>query len=100
MKKFTKSLLTLVLLVLAVSGAKAQAETDVTTLPWVQKGQGCTLDFNNENGSTVYGTDAGGSNLSYVIFLLTAPSNSMVRKVREHVCSSIVKSSAIMASSL
>ena len=66
MKKFTKSLLTLVLLVLAVSGAKAQAETDVTTLPWVQKGQECTLDFNNENGGTVYGTDAGGSNISYV----------------------------------
>jgi len=44
----------------------AQEETDVTTLPWVQKAQDCTQDFNNANGGTVYGTDAGGTNISYV----------------------------------
>lgn len=44
--------------------ANAQ-ETDVTTLPWVQKGQGCTQDFNNPNGGTVFGTDAN-ANISYV----------------------------------
>ena len=65
MKKFTKSLMVLSLLLTGWSGAYAQ-ETDVTTLPWVQKGQTCTQDFNNPDGGTVYGTDAGGSNLSYV----------------------------------
>ena len=64
MRKFTKSLLTLALLVLAVGGAKSQ-EVDVTTLPWVNNGQSCTQDFNNPNGGTVFGTDAGGT-FSYV----------------------------------
>lgn len=51
-----------------VGNVQAQdgGETDVTTLTWVKKGQDCTQDFNNDNGSTVYGTDASGSNLSYV----------------------------------
>jgi len=59
-------MLTLVLLTVGAGGAKAQDETDITTLPWVTKGQPCTQDFNKENGSTVYGTDAGGANISYV----------------------------------
>ena len=55
------------LALLCVAGSvSAQDETDITTLPWVQKGQDCTQDFNNENGGTVYGTDAGGTNISYV----------------------------------
>lgn len=45
-------------------GAKSQ-EVDVTTLPWVNKGQACTQDFNNPNAGTVFGTDAGGT-ASYV----------------------------------
>ena len=61
MKKILLSLIAL----FAVMGASAQ-ETDVTTLDWTQKGQGCTQDFDNPNGGTVFGTDAGGSNLSYV----------------------------------
>ncbi|MBO7139983.1 MAG: starch-binding protein [Prevotella sp.] len=61
-----KLMLTLVLLTAGVGGVKAQGETDITTLPWVQKAQGCTQDFNNVNGGTVYGTDAGGTNISYV----------------------------------
>ena len=59
-------MLTLALLVAGVGVANAQGETDITTLPWVTKGQGCTQDFNNANGGTVYGTDVGGTNLSYV----------------------------------
>lgn len=66
MRKITKLMLTLALLVVGVGGANAQDETDITTLPWVTKGQSCTQDFNNENGGTVYGTDAGGTNISYV----------------------------------
>ena len=66
MRKITKLLLTLALLVAGVGVVAAQDETDITTLPWVQKGQDCTQDFNNENGGTVFGTDAGGANLSYV----------------------------------
>jgi len=65
MGKITKSLLALALLFGAVGGAKAQSETDVTTLPWVNNGQSCTQDFNNQNGGTVFGTDAGGT-FSYV----------------------------------
>ena len=65
MKRFTKLFMTLALLCVAGS-VSAQDETDITTLPWVQKGQDCTQDFNNENGGTVYGTDAGGTNISYV----------------------------------
>lgn len=61
MKKF---LLFALLAVMAVF-ANAQ-ETDVTSLDWTQKGQGCVTDFDNPNGGTVYGTDAGGTNLSYV----------------------------------
>ena len=49
-----------------VNSVKAQEETDITSLPWVTKGQGCTQDFNNEKGGTVFGTDAGGANISYV----------------------------------
>lgn len=63
MKKFTKSLMVLSLLLTGWSGAYAQ-ETDVTTLPWVNNGQGCTQDFNKETG-TVFGTDATGAT-SYV----------------------------------
>ena len=59
-------MLTLMLLAMGAVGANAQDETDITTLPWVTNGQSCTQDFNNENGGTVYGTDAGGSNISYV----------------------------------
>lgn len=66
MRKLTKLMLTLMLLAAGVVGANAQDETDITTLTWVQKGQGCTQDFNNANGGTVYGTDAGGTNISYV----------------------------------
>ena len=66
MRKFTKSLMVLALLVTGWSGAYAQSETDVTTLPWVNNGQGCASDFNNPDASTVFGTDAGGSPLSYV----------------------------------
>lgn len=52
---------------LAVTAVFANAqETDVTTLDWTQKGQGCTKDFDNAGASLVFGTDAGGSNLSYV----------------------------------
>lgn len=61
MKKILLSLLALLIVV----GASAQ-ETDVTTLDWTQKGQGCVKDFNNPNGGTVFGTDDGGANLSYV----------------------------------
>ena len=61
MKKF------LLFALLAITSAFACAqETDVTTLPWVNNGQGCTKDFNNPNGGTVFGTDAGGTALSYV----------------------------------
>ncbi len=66
MRKITKLMLTLALLVAGVGVANAQGETDITTLSWVQKGQSCTQDFNNANGGTVFGTDAGGTNLSYV----------------------------------
>ncbi|MCR5679617.1 MAG: hypothetical protein K6G08_05340, partial [Prevotella sp.] len=66
MRKFTKSLMVLALLVTGWSGAYAQSETDVTTLTWVTKVQGCTLDFNNPDAGTVFGTDAGGTNISYV----------------------------------
>ena len=66
MRKFTKCLMALALLVTGWSGAYAQEEVDVATLPWVNNGQNCTKDFNNENGGTVFGTDAGGTNLSYV----------------------------------
>ena len=66
MQKITKLMLTLMLLAMGAVGANAQDETDITTLPWVTNGQSCTQDFNNENGGTVYGTDAGGSNISYV----------------------------------
>ena len=59
-------MLSLTLLAGAWSEVKAQDETDITTLPWVQKAQSCTQDFNNENGGTVFGTDAGGTNISYV----------------------------------
>ena len=59
-------MLTLALLVAGVGVANAQGETDITTLSWVQKGQPCTQDFNNANGGTVFGTDAGGTNISYV----------------------------------
>ena len=59
-------MLTLALLTAGVGGVKAQDETDITTLPWVKQGQNCTKDFNNVNGSTVYGTDAGGTSISYV----------------------------------
>ena len=55
----------LALLMTGWSSAYAQ-EVDVTTQPWVNKGQDCTQDFNNENGGTVFGTDAGGTNISYV----------------------------------
>ena len=65
MRKITKSLLALALLFGAVGGVKAQSETDVTTLPWVNNGQSCTQDFNNQDGGTVFGTDAGGT-FSYV----------------------------------
>ena len=65
MRKITKSLLTLALLMIGWSSAYAQ-EVDVTTLTWVNKGQSCTQDFNNAGGGTVYGTDAGGTNISYV----------------------------------
>lgn len=41
-------------------------EVDVTTLPWVNKGQGCTIDLNNPNAGTAFGTDAGGAQISYV----------------------------------
>lgn len=64
MRKFTKSLLALALLFVGVGGAKSQ-EVDVTTLPWVNNGQSCTQDFNNPDGGTVFGTDAGGT-FSYV----------------------------------
>lgn len=64
MKKFTKSLMVLSLLLTGWSGAYAQ-ETDVTTLPWVNKGQDCANDFNNASTSLVFGTDAGGT-ASYV----------------------------------
>lgn len=61
MKKF------LLFALLAVTAVFANAqETDVTTLDWTQKGQGCTKDFDNDGASLVFGTDAGGSNLSYV----------------------------------
>lgn len=61
MKKF------LLFALLAVISVFANAqEIDVTTLDWTQKGQGCTMDFNNPKGGTVFGTDAGGANLSYV----------------------------------
>lgn len=66
MRKITKSLLALALLFGAVGGAKAQSETDVTTLTWVNNSQSCTQDFNNDNAGTVFGTDAAGSPLSYV----------------------------------
>ncbi len=46
------------------SDAYAEDEIDVTTLPWVNNGQGCTQDFNKETG-TVFGTDATGAT-SYV----------------------------------
>lgn len=62
MKKFFLFLMTCML---GATGMLAQ-EVDVTTLDWVQKGQGCTMDFDNPNGGTVFGTDAGGTNLSYV----------------------------------
>lgn len=65
MKRFTKLFMTLALLCVAGS-VSAQEETDITTLDWVQKGQDCTQDFNNAEGGTVYGTDAGGTNISYV----------------------------------
>ena len=65
MRKFTKSLMVLALLVIGWSGAYAQGEIDVTTLPWVNNGQGCTQDFDNDNGSTVFGTDVTGA-ASYV----------------------------------
>jgi len=64
-----KKILFLIALFALMGGAnsvKAQAETDITTLPWVQKGQSCTQDFNNAGGGTVYGTDDGGTNISYV----------------------------------
>ena len=64
MRKFTKSLMVLALLMTGWSSAYAQ-EVDVTTLPWVNKGQACTQDFNNPNAGTVFGTDAGGT-ASYV----------------------------------
>ncbi len=58
--------LTLALLsVTGWSGAYAQDEVDVTTLPWVNNGQGCTNAFNNPDASTVFGTDATGAT-SYV----------------------------------
>lgn len=61
MKKF------LLFALLAVISVFANAqETDVTSLDWTQKGQSCAMDFNNPNGGTVFGTDAGGANLSYV----------------------------------
>lgn len=43
-------------------------EIDVTALEWVDNGQACTLDFNNDDASSVFGTDAGPSvgTLSYV----------------------------------
>jgi len=66
MRKIYKLLLTLVMLVAGVGAANAQGETDITTLPWVQKGQNCEKDFNDADGGTVFGTDAGGTNLSYV----------------------------------
>lgn len=59
-------LITLLTFMGGVNSVKAQAETDITTLTWVNKGQPCTQDFNNEKGGTVYGTDAGGSSISYV----------------------------------
>ena len=34
-------------------------------MPWVNNGQSCTQDFNNPDGGTVFGTDAGGT-FSYV----------------------------------
>ena len=46
-------------------GVNAESEIDVTTLPWVNNGQGCTQDFNNPDAETVFGTDAGGT-FSYV----------------------------------
>lgn len=64
MKKILFLMLSIFLV--GASSVKAQAETDITTLPWVQKGQDCTQDFNNANGGTVFGTDAGGANISYV----------------------------------
>lgn len=65
MKHLTKTIMLLLCLLGGVNSVNAQ-EVDVTTLDWVQKGQGRTLDFDNPNGSTVFGTDAGGANLSYV----------------------------------
>jgi hypothetical protein len=65
MRKFTKSMMVLALLMTGWSSAYAQDEIDVTTLPWVNNGQGCTQDFNNDNGSTVFGTDVTGAS-SYV----------------------------------
>lgn len=59
-----KKILLFALLAVMSVIAKAQ-ETDVTTLDWTQKGQGCTKDFDKETG-TVFGHDAGGTNLSYV----------------------------------
>lgn len=65
MKKFFLFLMTCML---SATGMLAQ-EVDVTTLPWVNNGQGCTTDFNNPNGGTVFGTDvnpAEVANISYV----------------------------------
>lgn len=61
MKKILLSLVAL----FAMINVSAQ-EVDVTTLDWTQKGQGCTQDFNNPGAASVFGTDAGGSNISYV----------------------------------
>lgn len=65
MKKIKLMLALIVMMMGGVLSANAQ-EVDVTTLDWVQKGQGCNQDFDNPNGGTVFGTDASGSNLSYV----------------------------------
>lgn len=60
-----KKILLFALLAVISVFASAQ-ETDVTTLDWTQKGQGCTKDFDNPGAATVFGTDAGGDNISYV----------------------------------
>lgn len=65
MKKLTKTILMLLCLFVGVLQVNAQ-EVDVTTLPWVNKSQGCTVDLNNPNAGTAFGTDAGGAQISYV----------------------------------
>lgn len=42
-----------------------EGEVDITTLPWVENDQTCTIDF-GENKGNIFGTDSGDGNISYV----------------------------------